>query len=424
MTFVICVVLIALVFEYINGFHDTANAIATSVATKALTTRQAILLSASWNLVGALMGTAVAKTIGSGLVDTSLISPTTVACALAGGIIWNLFTWYIGLPSSSSHALIGGLCGAALASASGDWNAIIWFKDHVKNAAGVVEKVSFFKASGMVPKVIVPMFVAPTIGLLIAYSLTGLMYLLLRAPRLLPPVFGLAIAFGLTWISHTITEWAPLDHLATKLILALAITSLLYLRQARLLRTGGLTSSHLSKEFRWYQLGSASWMSYAHGLNDAQKTMGIIALLLFTATTKGDAFKNLPAWLEFLRTPAFEIAVWVKVACAITIALGTAAGGWRIVRTLGKNMVKMQPVHGFAAQTTAAAVIESASMIGVPLSTTHVISGSIMGVGATKRFNAVKWTVAERMIWAWLLTIPVCASLAFAFTWLAHKAGY
>src|SRR5688572_15966194 len=424
MTFVLCVIFIALVFEYINGFHDTANAIATSVATKALTARQAIILSASWNLVGALMGTAVAKTIGSGLVDTTLISPTTVACALAGGIIWNLFTWYIGLPSSSSHALIGGLCGAALASAGGDLSAIVWYKDHIKNAAGVVEQVSFFKASGVLPKVIVPMFVAPTIGLLIAYALTGVMYGLLRAPRLLPPIFGLAIGFGLTWMSHTITKWAPLDHLATKLILALAITSLLYLRQARLLRTGGLTSSHLSKEFRWYQLGSASWMSYAHGLNDAQKTMGIIALLLFTATTKGDAFKNLPSWLEFLRTPTFDIAVWVKVTCAITIALGTAAGGWRIVRTLGKNMVKMQPVHGFSAQTTAAAVIEAASAIGIPLSTTHVISGSIMGVGATKRFNAVKWTVAERMIWAWILTIPVCATLAFIFTWLAHKAGY
>src|SRR5688572_4128220 len=188
MTFVLCVIFIALVFEYINGFHDTANAIATSVATKALTARQAIILSASWNLVGALMGTAVAKTIGSGLVDTNLISPTTVACALAGGIIWNLPTWYIGLPSSSSHALIGGLCGAALASASGDWGAIIWLKDTVKNAQGVLEKVPFFKAGGLLPKVIVPMFVAPTIGLVIAYSLTGLMYVLLRVPRLLPPV--------------------------------------------------------------------------------------------------------------------------------------------------------------------------------------------------------------------------------------------
>jgi PiT family inorganic phosphate transporter len=424
MTLVICVILIALVFEYINGFHDTANAIATSVATRALTTRQAILLSASWNLIGALMGTAVAKTIGSGLVDTTLISPTTIACALAGGIIWNLFTWYIGLPSSSSHALIGGLCGAALASAAGDWNAIIWFKDHVKNAAGVVEQVPFFKASGMLPKVIVPMFVAPTIGLLIAYALTGVMYGLLRAPRLLPPVLGVATGFGLTWMLHATTKLPAFDNMALKVGIAAGITFVLWRRHTRISKTGGLTSTHLSQEFRWYQLGSASWMSYAHGLNDAQKTMGIIALLLFTATTKGTAFQNLPPFLEFLRTPTFDIAVWVKVTCAITIAMGTAAGGWRIVRTLGKNMVKMQPVHGFSAQTTAAAVIESASGIGVPLSTTHVISGSIMGVGATKRFNAVKWTVAERMIWAWVLTIPICATLAYVFTWLAHKAGY
>jgi inorganic phosphate transporter, PiT family len=347
-----------------------------------------------------------------------------VACALAGGIIWNLFTWYIGLPSSSSHALIGGLCGAALASAGGDWQAIVWMKDTAKNAAGVLEKVPFLKAGGMVPKVIVPMFVAPTVGFLIAYTLTGCMYVLMRLPRLLPPVFGFAISFGFLWILHTITKWPILGMLSTKLIVAAVIMGLLYLRQARIFRTTGLTSTHLSKEFRWYQLGSASWMSYAHGLNDAQKTMGIIALLLFTATTKGDAFKNLPPWLEFLRTPTFEIAVWIKVVCAITIAAGTAAGGWRIVRTLGKNMVKMQPVHGFSAQTTAAAVIEAASAIGIPLSTTHVISGSIMGVGATKRFNAVKWTVAERMIWAWILTIPTCATLAFVFTWLAHKAGY
>ena len=268
------------------------------------------------------------------------------------------------------------------------------------------------------------MFVAPTAGLIIAYVLTGLMYVLLRLPRLLPPIFGLAIAFGVTWMLHTITKWPWVGQTSTMLILAAIVIALLYWRQQRLLNRGGLTATHLNKEFRWYQLGSASWMSYAHGLNDAQKTMGIIALLLFTATTKGTAFKDLPPWLAFLRTPAFEIALWVKITCAATMAAGTAAGGWRIVRTLGKNIVKMQPVHGFAAQTTAAAVIEAASAIGVPLSTTHVISGSVMGVGSTKRFNAVKWTVAERMVWAWVMTLPVCASLAFVFTWLAHKAGY
>jgi PiT family inorganic phosphate transporter len=424
MTFVICVVIIALAFEYINGFHDTANAIATSVATKALTATQAILLSASWNLVGALMGTAVAKTIGSGLVDTSLVSPVTIACALAGGIIWNLVTWYIGLPSSSSHALIGGLCGAALATAHGDLGAIIWFKDTVKDAAGNIQHLPFIKAGGVIPKVIVPMFVAPAVGLIIAYSLTGFMYGLLKTPRLLPILFGIAISFGLTWMLHHVTGWAALDLLSTKIILAALLAGVLLWRQIHVSKASGLTSTHVNSEFRWYQLGSASWMSYAHGLNDAQKTMGIIALLLFTATTKGEAFKDLPDWLGFLRTPTFEIAVWVKVTCAITIAAGTAAGGWRIVKTLGKNVAKLQPVHGFSAQTTAAGVIETASAFGVPLSTTHVISGSIMGVGATKRFNAVKWTVAERMIWAWVMTIPICAGLAFIFTWLAHKAGF
>jgi PiT family inorganic phosphate transporter len=424
MTLVLCIILIALVFEYVNGFHDTANAIATSVATKALTTTQAIILSACWNLIGALMGTAVAKTIGSGLVDPSLISPTTVACALAGGIIWNLVTWYIGLPSSSSHALIGGLCGAAVATAHGDWAAIVWFKDTIKDASGHIQQLPFFKAGGMVPKVIVPMFLAPLAGLAIAFTLTGIMYSILKVPRLLPILFGIAIALGGTWMVHSMTHWAPLDHLSTKIILAALIAGLLLWRQLTVSQGGGLTSGHVNAEFRWYQVASASWMSYAHGLNDAQKTMGIIALLLFTATTKGDTFKELPSWLEFLRTPTFEIALWIKVTCAITMALGTAAGGWRIVKTLSKNIVKLQPVHGFSAQSTAAGVIEAASAFGVPLSTTHVISGSIMGVGATKRLNAVKWTVAERMVWAWIMTIPICASLAFVFTWLAHKAGF
>lgn len=423
MIFVLCVLLIALAFEYINGFHDTANAIATSVATKALTPTQAILLSAFWNLVGALMGTAVAKTIGNGLVDTNLISSTTIACALAGGILWNLLTWYIGLPSSSSHALIGGLCGAALASAHGDWHAIIWLKDTAKDAAGLTVHLPFFKSGGMLPKVIAPMFLAPLAGLLISYGLTGFLYGSLKMPRILPVIFGLAIAYGVTWIVHTVTHWSLLDQTWFRLGLAALIATLLLIRHARTQGSGGLTTTHINTEFRWYQLGSASWMSYAHGLNDAQKTMGIIALLLFTATTKGDAFKDLPSWLDFLHTPKFEIATWIKVTCGVTIACGTAAGGWRIVKTLGKNMVKLQPVHGFAAQTTAAAVIETASGIGIPLSTTHVISGCIMGVGATKRFNAVKWTVAERMIWAWILTIPICGSLAFIFTWLAHQAG-
>jgi PiT family inorganic phosphate transporter len=332
-------------------------------------------------------------------------------------------TWYVGLPSSSSHALIGGLCGAALASAEGNWHVIHWMELTTTDASGAVVALPFYKAKGVVPKVIIPMFLAPLCGMIIAYALTGGLYTLLKVPRILPGLFALGLSWGLFWVLHTGTHWAPFDYTSTKLVTALAVAAFLYWRQHRLSRSSGLTHAHLNTEFRWYQLGSASWMSYAHGLNDAQKTMGIIALLLFTATTQSNAFDQLPHWLEFLRTPTFDVALWVKVTCGVTIALGTAAGGWRIIRTLGKHMTKLQPVHGFSAQTTAALVIETASGFGVPLSTTHVISGSIMGVGSTRRFNAVKWSVVERMVWAWILTIPICATMAFAFTWVFHKLG-
>jgi PiT family inorganic phosphate transporter len=350
MLFIFCVIFVALAFEYINGFHDTANAIATSVSTRVMTPRQAIVLSAIFNLIGALAGTAVAKTIGTGLVDTQFISMTALVCALLGAISWNLFTWRLGLPSSSSHALIGGMCGAALAAAHGHWQVMHW---------------SFFNATkhqweGLWPKVIAPMILAPTAGILVGFLIMGLLLGLLRRARPAP----VNAAFGkLQWLS-------------------------------------------------------AAWMSFSHGTNDAQKTMGIITLILFTATTKTDSFNQLPAWLGFLQTPTFEIALWIKIICAVTMAAGTAGGGWRIIRTMGHQIVKMQPIHGFAAQTTAAAIIECASHWGIPLSTTHVISGSIMGVGSTKRFNAVKWGIAGRMVWAWVLTLPVTALIAFALLWL------
>jgi inorganic phosphate transporter, PiT family len=346
MLFVIIVVLVALSFEYINGFHDTANAIATSISTKVLTPSQAIVLSTIFNLLGALVGTAVAKTIGTGLVETGFVSLTTILSALLGAIAWNLFTWWIGLPSSSSHALIGGLCGAALASAHNDWNVIKW-------------------STGLWPKVVKPMFAAPLTGFVVAFVLMGLLLFILRnwRPRSVNFLFGKA------------------------------------------------------------QLLSAAWMSFSHGTNDAQKTMGIIALTLFTATTKSNALEQLPAWLQFLQTPTFEIHLWVKVACALTMAAGTAAGGWRIIKTLGSHMVKLQPIHGFAAQTTAAALIETATHFGIPLSTTHVISGSVMGVGASRRLNAVKWTVAERMVWAWILTIPITSMISYLMFQLLRLAG-
>jgi PiT family inorganic phosphate transporter len=332
------VLLAALAFEYINGFHDAANAIATVVSTKVLTPRQAIALAAFFNLLGAFMGTAVAKTIGAGQVDVSVVTMGTVFAALIGAIIWNLVTWWFGIPSSSSHALIGGLCGAALATSHGDWSVLIW------SHAG----------KGLWPQIIVPMFSSPVAGFAIGFVLMALLTAaLVRArPQWVNVVFG------------------------------------------RL------------------QIVSAAWMGLSHGTNDAQKTMGIIALALFTGTTQG-AFDELPPWLAFLRTPKFEIHGWLIATCAIVMAAGTAAGGWRIIRTMGHKMVRLQPIHGFAAETTAGAIIQIASHLGIPLSTTHVISTSIMGVGAMKRFSAVKWGLVQRIIWAWVFTLPVVGALGY-----------
>lgn len=348
MTLFLLVLLAAFVFEYINGFHDTANAIATVVSTKVLTPRLAILWATFWNLLGALMGTAVAATIGKGLVDTGAVTMPTVLCALLGAIVWNLFTWWLGLPSSSSHALVGGLCGAALATAHGDWSVLKWSYVDAKGAAG-----------GLWPKIVMPMFLSPLLGF----------------------VIGAAIMFLLTAL----------------------------LRRVR--------PRHVSVIFGKAQLLSAGFMGYSHGSNDAQKTMGIIALALFTGTNAG-VFNDLPGWLGFLRTPEFTIPHWVMISCALTMAAGTAGGGWRIIRTMGHKMVKLQPVHGFAAETTAALIIHGASTLGVPVSTTHVISTSIMGVGASKRFSAVKWGVVERIVWAWVLTLPVTGLLGYGLVHL------
>src|ERR1035438_7462841 len=310
MTLILIVLLVALIFEYINGFHDTANAIATIVSTKVLTPRQALILSTLFNLLGALTGVKVASTIGQGLVDTHFVTATTLLAALLAAIAWNLLTWWLGLPSSSSHALIGGLCGATFAQ----WSDI---KVSVLNPAT-------HQTEGLWPKVVGPMFLSPACGIIVGFGLMALLMVLLR-------------------------NWRP----------------------------------HIVKNvFGRCQLLSASWMSFSHGTTHAQKTMGIIALTLFTATTKTNAFDHLPAWLEFLRAPEFKVYDWIKVTCALTMAAGTAIGGWRIIRTLGHKVVKMQPIHGFAAQTTAAGIIQLATHWGIPLSTTHVISASIMGVGA------------------------------------------
>jgi PiT family inorganic phosphate transporter len=305
------------------------------VSTRVLTPRQAIAMAAFFNLTGALMGTAVASTIGQGMVDLKVVTMGAILCALVGAIVWNLITWLLGLPSSSSHALIGGLCGAALADAHGDWSVLKW-------------------KTGLLPKVVIPMISSPVAGFIVGALLMVLLLLLLHryTPHFIQGLFGK------------------------------------------------------------FQLLSAAWMAHSHGTNDAQKTMGIISLALFTGTTSG-AFATLPPELHFLHTPEFKIPAWVIIVCAATMAAGTAAGGWRIIRTLGHRMVKLQPVHGFAAETTAAVIIQVASSYGVPLSTTHVISASIMGVGAAKRFSGVKWGVVGRIVWAWVLTIPMTALIGY-----------
>jgi inorganic phosphate transporter, PiT family len=353
MTLFLLVLLAALVFEYINGFHDAANAIATVVSTKVLTPRQAITLAAACDLIGAFLGTAVATTVGSGLVDTGVITMVTVLCALIAAILWGLLTWWLGLPSSSSHALVGGLCGAALATAHDNWAVLKW---SVVDAHG--------KTVGLWPKVVLPMISSPVLGFIGGVILMTLLTIILRrvTPRRVNQVFGKA------------------------------------------------------------QLASAAMMGISHGQNDAQKTMGIITLALFTGTASG-IFAHVPGWAHFLNTPEFIVPKWVILLCAVTMAAGTSLGGWRIIRTMGHKVVKLQPVHGFAAETTAALIIHGASTYGVPVSTTHVISSAIMGVGATKRFSAVKWGLVGRIVWAWVLTLPVTATLGYGLVHLLRLCG-
>jgi PiT family inorganic phosphate transporter len=367
------VVLIALAFEYINGFHDTANSIATVVATKVLSPGQAVLLAAATNLVGALAGTAVAKTIASGLIDTNIVAvtPVVLICALLGAIVWNLITWWWGLPSSSSHALVGGLCGAALAAAHDNWSAIIW-------AQGGTH---WWGEKGVVPKVVVPMVTSPVAGFIIGLLLMGLL-------------FSLFEFLG--------SRSGPLQRLGR--------------------------TRFANAFFGKAQLVSASAMGLSHGLNDAQKTMGIIALALAGATAAG-TLDQLPGWLHFLRVDEdadrqFEIATWIKVLCALVMAAGTAVGGWRIIKTLGHKIVKLHPINGFAAETASASVILTASHFGIPVSTTHNISAAILGVGVAKRANAIRWTIVERMLWAWILTLPVTAGLAWVMVSATRALGW
>lgn len=373
LTLVLIVVLVALIFEYINGFHDTANSIATVVATKVLSPAQAVAMAATTNLMGALLGTAVAKTIASGLIDASVvdISSQLILCALLGGIVWNLITWWLGLPSSSSHALIGGLIGAALAAATNNFDAIIFS----------VPVDPWYRSAGVLWKVVVPMVTSPVAGFVGGFLLMGVLWAIISA---------MTKAGGLV---------------------------------ARLARTRWVNGF-----FGKAQIGSAAYMGFAHGMNDAQKTMGIIALALVAAQADG-TLDELPGFLAFLHPSESALAdgdidLWIKLTCAVVMAAGTAAGGWRIIKTLGHKLVKLHPIHGFAAEASAATVITIASSLGIPVSTTHNISASIMGVGTAKRLNAIKWTMVERMIWAWILTIPAAGGIAYLSFQLLAAVGW
>jgi len=362
MTLILFVIFVALVFTYINGFHDTANSIATVVSTKVLTPRQAVVLAAITNLIGAFFGTAVATTIASGLVDAQVATMPVLCCALLAAIAWNLITWWSGLPSSSSHALVGGLCGACLAASNNRWSSIIW---------SVPGKDHWWQGKGILWKVIMPMITSPLIGFVVGFLVMGLLYFLLR-------------------------NWKPVT---------------------------------VNRTFGKLQLFSAGYMGFAHGTNDAQKTMGIIALALVAATTSGK-FDSLPGWLSFLKTPAPQageavfIATWIKILCALTMCAGTAVGGWRIIKTLGHKMVKLHPVHGFAAEATGATVLFTAAHFGMPVSTTHAITTSIMGVGCAKGFNHLKFSVVERILWAWVLTLPASGLLAYALVKIVQSFGW
>jgi PiT family inorganic phosphate transporter len=312
----LAVLALAVIFDYINGFHDTANAIATSVSTRALRPSWAIVMSAAANFGGALTGTEVAKTVGSGLIDSRAESQIVVAAALIGAITWNLITWRVGIPSSSSHALIGGLLGAAAAAAG----------------------VSSWKIDGVVNKVLLPLVGSPVLGLVLGFTLMVLILNIFRR-------------------AHPKT---------------------------------------MNDRFRRLQVLSAAYMAFSHGSNDAQKTMGIMTLALVTAGV----------------LPSFSVPFWVIVLAASAISLGTAAGGWRIIKTMGTRVVRLDPVLGFAAETTAASIIFGASHFGMPVSTTHVISSAIMGVGSTRGLSAVRWGVARTIVIAWVLTLPAAALTA------------
>ena len=333
----LAVVLAALFFDFVNGFHDTANAIATSVLTRALSIPSAILMAAGLNFHGALVGTHVAATIGEGMVAPHEVTALVVFAALLGAITWNIITWRLGLPSSSSHALIGAVVGAVSA-----------VETRVGFTGGVLSysyEYGVFNARGLT-KIALALVISPVAGLL----------------------GGFLLMVVLMWVFR---RFAP---------------------------------GRLNTWFRRVQVFSAAFMAFSHGGNDAQKTMGIITMALVSSGVLS----------------TFEVPVWVKLVCAATMAAGTGAGGWRIIKTVGRDLMSLDPIHGFAAETSGALVIQTCTHIGAPVSTTHVISSCIMGVGASRRLAAVRWRVAGQIVLAWVLTLPLCMMLgAMAYCLIA-----
>jgi inorganic phosphate transporter, PiT family len=325
----IVIVVIALIFDFTNGAHDCANAIATVVTTNVLTPRTAVIMAAVLNLVGALLGSEVAHTLGKGIVNTEIVmgSQILVLAALIGAITWNLITWYWGIPSSSSHALIGGLIGAAITHSG------------------------FASLNGMsiLKKIILPMVLSPLAGFIVSYLV----------------MLGLLVVFA------------------------------------------NANRKTVAQKFKKLQILSAAFMATSHGLNDAQKTMGVITLAL----------------LLFHQIDSIIVPFWVTISCALAMGFGTAVGGWKIIKTMGQRISKLEPITGFAAETSASLVITGASLIGAPISTTHTITACIFGVGSTKRLSAVRWEVAANLALAWVITIPASATVAGLFYFLFQLFG-
>jgi phosphate/sulfate permease len=541
MTLVLTVILVALIFEYINGFHDTANSIATVVSTKVLTPRQAVALAAATNLLGALWGTAVAKTISSGLVDSKVVtlSSAVIICALIGAIVWNLITWWFGLPSSSSHALIGGLCGAALATADNNWSALIWSQPSSEH---------WWMGKGLLWKVVIPMVLSPVAGFVIGFIVMAVLYLLLRnwRPATVNRAFGklqlmsaayMGFSHGTNDAQKTMgiialalmaaTASGTFDHMPSGIRFLRVSTPGVSVAQSMTVlgdmhRAGDGVEQSAEEAGKWYRkaieknepaamenlaaliqsgqvkaakpdeaaqlvkkaettrkgkaptgfslvltpmkdaptnaVEAVTWYRERaeKGNADAQAAIGVLLIeggneaadreagvawlqkaadhhnadALFNLgllARQGRVISQSPAQAAHYFKKAADqegIKLWIKIICALTMAAGTAAGGWRIIKTLGHKMVKLQPVHGFAAETTGATVLATAAHFGMPVSTTHSITASIMGVGSAKAFNALKLTVVERIMWAWVLTIPASAIVAYGLVTVLKLFGW